>query len=132
MPLQGHRPILLRQTPVKILHHILTRSHPLTQKMPGQDKDASLSVSNSFSTFCTPGAGEYGFSFVFSLMISLFFGCSPGVYGVTSLTFFSQFFILLTHILSLIVQILTWIFLSSVERHNMQAAHSPDMQRLLP
>ena len=56
----------------------------------------------------------------------------PGVYGVTSLTFFSQFFILLTRILSLILQILTWIFLSSVEKHNMQAAHSPDMQRLLP
>lgn len=81
MPLQGHRPILLRQTPVNILHHILTRLHPLTQKMPGQDKDAVclFQIPSVLSVLPVPASMVL---IVFSLMISLFFGCSPGVYGV--------------------------------------------------
>ena len=61
MPLQGHRPILLRQTPVKILHHILTRSHPLTQKMPGQDKDAVclIQISTVLSVLPVPADMDF-------------------------------------------------------------------------
>jgi trk system potassium uptake protein len=37
--------------------------------------------------------GGYGFSFVFSLIMSASCGCSPGTYGTTFLTFFSQLLI---------------------------------------
>ena len=39
------------------------------------------------------GDGGYGFSFVFSLIMSASCGCSPGTYGTTFLTFFSQLLI---------------------------------------
>ena len=40
---------------------------------------------------CVAGAGGYGFSLVFSLIIRSACGCSPGTYGTTFLTYDSQF-----------------------------------------
>lgn len=79
----AHHPNRPRQIPDRCPVHNMTQSHPQAPYRSVPDTGAAYPGLNPASALCTPGAGGYGFSLVFSLIIRSACGCSPGTYGTT-------------------------------------------------